>query len=145
VIANGPGSALPVAGRAADALRLSPHGGRTMRYLLTIHTDESLGQTRSEADNNRLFQDYMEYTNAMKAAGVWVAGEALHPSASGSQVRVRADKASVTDGPFTETKEVLGGFYLMEVKSKDEAIDWGKRCPDSKNGTIQLREVWNFG
>jgi hypothetical protein len=116
-----------------------------MRYLLTIHTDENRDKTRTEEDNGKLFAAYMEYTNAMKAAGVWVAGEALHPSASGTQVRVRADKASVTDGPFTETKEVLGGFYLMEVKSKEEAIDWAKRCPDAPNGTIQLREVWNFG
>lgn len=114
-----------------------------MRYLLSIHTDEN--KQTSDEDNNRLYAEYMEYTNAMKAAGVWIAGEALTPSATGSQVRVRDGKATVTDGPFTETKEVLGGYYLMEVKSKEEAIEWGKKCPDSKNGTIQLREIWDFG
>jgi hypothetical protein len=116
-----------------------------MRYLLTIHTDENRDKARSEDDTKKLFGAYMEYTKAMKDAGVWVAGEALQPSATGTQVRVRGEKATVTDGPFTETKEVLGGFYLMEVKSKEEAIEWGKRCPDAANGSIQLREIWDFG
>lgn len=116
-----------------------------MRYLLTISADESLDSTRTDEERNRIYAAYMEYTQAMKAAGVHLGGEALQPTATGSRIQVRDGKASVTDGPFTETKEVLGGYYLLEVASKEEAIEWAKRCPDAESGTIEVRPIWEFG
>jgi hypothetical protein len=116
-----------------------------MKYLLTIHTDENADKNASPEEQQKVFAAYMAYTEAMKKAGVWLGGEALQPTETGTRVRVEADKPRVVDGPFTETKEVLGGYYLMEVKSKEEAVEWAKRCPASSHGTVEVRPIWEFG
>jgi hypothetical protein len=83
----------------------------------------------------------MKYNEALKEAGVLVTLDGLHPPSMGARVSFATGKPVVTDGPFTEAKEVLGGYWMIEVESKEEAIGWAKRCPASNNETIEIRQV----
>jgi hypothetical protein len=83
----------------------------------------------------------MKYNEALKEAGVLITLEGLHPPSMGVRVSFPGGKPVVTDGPFTESKEVLGGYWMIEVKSKEEAIAWAKRCPASSNEVIEIRQV----
>ena len=83
----------------------------------------------------------MKYNEALQKAGVLLALDGLHPPSMGARVSFAGGKPMVTDGPFTEAKEVLGGYWMIEVKSKEEAIDWAKRCPASDNEIIEIRQV----
>src|SRR5207248_10924688 len=83
----------------------------------------------------------MKYNKALKEAGVLITLEGLHPTSMGARVSCSAGKPVVTDGPFAESKEVLGGFWMIDVKSREEAIAWAKRCPASSNEIIEIRQV----
>ncbi len=83
----------------------------------------------------------MKYNESLQKAGVLLALDGLHPPSMGARVSFPGGKPVVTDGPFIEAKEVLGGYWMIEVKSKEEAIEWAKRCPGSDNETIELRQV----
>ena len=83
----------------------------------------------------------MKYNEALKEAGVLITLDGLHPPSAGARVSFAADKPVVTDGPFTESKEVLGGYWMIDVKSKEEAIAWAKRCPASDTDVIEIRQV----
>jgi hypothetical protein len=83
----------------------------------------------------------MKYNEALKEAGVLITLDGLHPPSMGARVSFPAGKPVVTDGPFTEAKEVLGGYWMIDVKSRDEAIAWAKRCPASSNEVIEIRQV----
>jgi hypothetical protein len=83
----------------------------------------------------------MKYNEALQKAGVLLALDGLHPPSMGARVSFAGGKPKVTDGPFTETKEVLGGYWMIQVKSRDEAIEWAKRCPASDNEMIEVRQV----
>ncbi len=83
----------------------------------------------------------MKYNESLQKAGVLLALDGLHPPSMGARVSFRGGKAKVTDGPFTETNEVLGGYWMIDVKSKQEAIDWASRCPASDNEIIEVRQV----
>src|SRR5450755_4307119 len=83
----------------------------------------------------------MKYNEALKAAGVLITLDGLHPPSAGARVSFAGGKPMVTDGPFTEAKEVLGGYWMIDVKSREEAIEWAKRCPGSPNATIEVRQV----
>src|SRR5580704_6204918 len=83
----------------------------------------------------------MKYNAALKEAGVLVALDGLHPPSMGARVSFASGKPIVTDGPFTETKEVIGGYWLIDVGSKEEAIQWAMRCPGGVNETIEIRQV----
>jgi hypothetical protein len=83
----------------------------------------------------------MKYNDALKDAGVLLSLDGLHPSSMGVRVSFSGGTPAVTDGPFAETKEVLGGYWMIDVKSKQEAIEWAKRCPASDNETIEIRQV----
>jgi hypothetical protein len=83
----------------------------------------------------------MKFNEALKEAGVLVACDGLHPPSMGARVSFAGGKPAVTDGPFTEAKEVLGGYWMIDVKSKQEAIAWAKRCPASSNEVIEIRQV----
>lgn len=86
----------------------------------------------------------MKYNEALKDAGVLLSLDGLHPPSMGARVTFAGGKPVVTDGPFAETKEVLGGYWMIRVKSKQEAIDWAKRCPASGNEIIEIRQVQEF-
>ena len=83
----------------------------------------------------------MKYNEALQKAGVLVALDGLHPPSMGARVSFEGGKPRVTDGPFAEAKEVLGGYWMIRVKSKEEAIEWAKRCPGSPNEVIEIRQV----
>lgn len=112
-----------------------------MRYLLILHGEEQPQGAMSPADRERVFAAFREYTEAMHAAGVRRGGEALLPSGRGAKVQTRAGRTSVVDGPFTEAREVVGGYYLIEVASREEALAWATRCPSAHFGTVEVREV----
>ena len=83
----------------------------------------------------------MKYNEELKKAGVLLALEGLHPPSSGARVSFEGGKPTVTDGPFAEVKEVLGGYWIIDVRSREEAIEWARRCPASKDDVIEIRRV----
>jgi hypothetical protein len=112
-----------------------------MQFLLLIHGDERAQAKMTPAETEKHFAAYMAYTNELVKAGVMRGGEPLKPSGGGAKVTVRDGKTRVVDGPFTESKEVLGGFYMVECASRDEAIRWAAKCPGASEGTMEVREV----
>lgn len=86
----------------------------------------------------------MEYNRALQEAGVLITLDGLHPPSMGARVTFKSGKSHVTDGPFTEAKEVLGGYWMIQVASKEEAIQWAMRCPASDNEIIEIRQVQEF-
>jgi hypothetical protein len=86
-------------------------------------------------------ESMMKFNEALQKAGVLLALDGLHPPSMGARVTFPGGKPKVTDGPFSEAKEVLGGYWMIQVKSREEAIEWAKRCPASENETIEIRQV----
>jgi len=113
----------------------------TMQYMLLIYDDEQAWAGMDEAQRGQIFQAYGAYTEDMRQKGVFVAGDALQPTSTATTVRDRNGDRLVTDGPFAETKEQLGGYYLIEVDSLDDALDWAARIPSAKVGSIEVRPV----
>jgi hypothetical protein len=115
-----------------------------MKYAITIYTDEAQREAASEEERTATSQAYGVLTQEMEQKGVLVAGEGLYPTQTATTVRVRDDERSVTDGPFAETKEQLGGFYVLDVKNLDEAIEWAAKIPTAETGSIEIRPVMVF-
>jgi hypothetical protein len=115
-----------------------------MRYLCLIYDDESKWTTMPKAEAEGMMGEYFGFTEGIKKSGRYVAGEALQPTATATTVRIRDGKTVTTDGPFAETKEQLGGFYLIEAKDLDEAIQVGSRIPSARIGSIEIRPVVDF-
>jgi hypothetical protein len=115
-----------------------------MKYLLMIYEDENVSRQRSEADNNLLNDAYVAYTRALREAGVLLGGDALQSITTATTVRVRQGKTTMTDGPFAETKEQLGGYYLIDVPDLDAALKWAERLPSAQTGSIEVRPLANY-
>jgi hypothetical protein len=115
-----------------------------MKYAILIYGDESGFADAPQEAIDASMQEWWGYEGQLKEAGVKLAGEALQPTATGKSVRVQDGKSSVSDGPFAETKEQLGGFYVLDVKDEDEAIEWAMKCPGAKTGTIEVRAIQEF-
>ena len=113
----------------------------TTQYMLLIYDDETQWQHMSEAEAGRAFGEYMQYTQELVAAGVLRAGNPLHPTPTATTVRVRDGRTITTDGPFAETKEQLGGYYILDVESLDAALAWAARCPGARAGSVEVRPV----
>jgi hypothetical protein len=112
-----------------------------MEYMLLIYVNEAEGRKRSDADQAQMHREYMAFTQDLSSAGKNKGGNALQQSATASTVCVRNGKTTVMDGPFAETKEQLGGYYLVEAKDRDEAISIAARIPGAKHGSIEVRPV----
>lgn len=112
-----------------------------MKYLLLIYENEGSFANVTEEEGNRIFAEYMDYTKGIKKAGNYIAGEALQPTPTATTVRQRNGKTLTTDGPFAETKEQLGGYYLVEAKDLDEAIKLAGGIPAVRNGSIEVRPI----
>ncbi len=99
-----------------------------------------------EIPEEQLLSDMMQYNEELVKAGIMVAGEGLQPSAKGARVRFEGEKRTVIDGPFAETKELVAGFWIWQVKSMDEAIEWVKRCPNPmmSDSEIEIRPVFEI-
>src|SRR5437764_690666 len=123
------------------AARPDLNGATTMRFMMLMIPkgyESAAPGTMPPAD---AVAAMMKYNEALKNAGVLITLEGLHPSSMGARVSFAGGKPLVTDGPFTEAKEVLGGYWMIDVKSRDEAIAWAKRCPAADNEIIEIRQV----
>ena len=116
-----------------------------MQYLLLIYEDEKVWVDMPEAERMRIYGEYMRYTDEIKQSGHWQAGAPLQPTHTATTVRVRDGKAAITDGPFAETREQLGGYYLVEAKDLDEATGLAARIPGARSGSIEVRPVLPHG
>lgn len=115
-----------------------------MRYILLIYGNENPNPAPSEAEMNAEMNAYNAFTQEVSERGVLLAGDALHPTTAATTVRVRNSKVLTTDGPFAETKEQLGGFYMVQCKNLDEAIEWAAKIPGAQRGSIEIRPVMEF-
>jgi hypothetical protein len=109
-----------------------------MKYLLLIYADE---QAWTEPERQRCYDESMDLARQLKSAGQFVASAPLQPVATATSVRVREGKRTITDGPFAETREQLGGYFLVEAKDLDEAITIASRIPGARKGTVEIRPV----
>jgi hypothetical protein len=112
-----------------------------VKYALLLNGAESEWDALGDEAQAAAMDDYFSVTEQMKEAGAYLGGEALTPSATATTLRIRDGKRMVTDGPFIESKEILGGFYLVECASIDEALEWAARLPDARIGSIEIRPV----
>jgi hypothetical protein len=115
-----------------------------MKYLCLIYDDESRWATMPQAEAEAMMGEYFAFTEAIRKSGQYIAGEALQPVQTATTVRVRNGKLSTTDGPFAETKEQLGGYYLIEAKDLNDAIQVASRIPSAKLGSVEVRPVQVF-
>jgi hypothetical protein len=115
-----------------------------MQYLLLIYVDPAEYTKMNEAEQQANMEGYFAYDAEVRQKGVHVAGEGLHPVTAAKTLRVRDGKALTVDGPFAETHEHLGGFYLLNCKSMDEALHWAAKVPDSTIGSIEVRPVMSY-
>lgn len=115
-----------------------------MQYLLLIYDNEKVWNDMPEAERGKLFGEYMQFTSDVKKSGHFVAGDALQPVHTATTVRVRDGKVTKTDGPFAETREQLGGYYLVEAKDLDEACAIAAKIPSSRIGSIEVRPIMVF-
>jgi hypothetical protein len=115
-----------------------------MRFLLTIYTDERRLAERDEEDTKAAVDAYWALDNEATAAGVFVESAGLYPTETARTVRIREGEQSVTDGPFAETKEQLGGFYLLECGSMEEAVEWAAKVPAARKGSVEVRQVMDY-
>ncbi len=113
-----------------------------MQYMLMIYASEAEEDAIPPAEMGAIMQAYGAYTEALTQAGVLRGGERLRPVTDATSVRVRGGKTEVLDGPYAETREQLGGYYLIDVPDLDAALAWAARCPTSAYGTIEVRPVW---
>ncbi len=113
-----------------------------MQCLLLIYGNEKKLHSLPKEEAGRMHGAYMAYTEAMKKAGAYVGGSGLQPTSQATTVRAPGGKATVLNGPFAETKEQLGGYYLIEVPDLDAALSWAKRCPGAAYGSIEVRPLW---
>jgi len=114
---------------------------RFMMLMIPQGYEAAAPETRPSAE---AVQAMMKYNEELKKAGVLLALEGLHPPSTGVRVSFAGGKPTVTDGPFAEVKEVLGGFWMIDVRSREEAIEWASRCPASDNETIEIRQVFEM-
>ena len=115
-----------------------------MKYLLMIYTSEAEEKAMPPDEIGKIHQAYVAYTDALTKAGVLVGGERLRPVADATSVRVRNGKTEVLNGPYAETREQLGGYYMIDVPDLDAALAWAARIPSSGHGTIEVRPIWQM-
>ena len=115
-----------------------------MQYLLLIYDNENEMMARGAGGGDVMMKDYREFTDSILKSGNMKAGDALQPTSTATCVRIRNGKTLTTDGPFAETKEQLGGYYLIEAKDLDEASKIAARVPSAKTGTIEVRPIRVF-
>jgi len=113
-----------------------------MQYLLMIYGNEAGMQGASKDQVTQMSAAYAAYTEALKGAGVIRGGERLRPTSEATTVRVKKGKTEVLDGPYADTKEQLGGFYMIDVPDLDAALAWAAKCPGASTGTMEVRPVW---
>jgi hypothetical protein len=115
-----------------------------MQYLLLLHSNEAGWDHMTPEQQQQGFAAYMAYTEALKKAGAHVGSNRLRPTNTATTLRVVDGKTQVLDGPYPDSKEQLGGYYLIEAPDMDAALGWAARCPGASHGTIEVRPVWGM-
>ena len=115
-----------------------------MNCLLLIYTSEAEENALNETEMKKLMGEYTEFTKSIIQSGAFKAADRLRPVSSASTVRIRNGKTAITDGPFAETREQLGGYYLVDAKNLDEATAIAARIPGARTGSIEVRPVWSM-
>jgi hypothetical protein len=113
-----------------------------MQYMLLIYGDERAGESASREQITEIVNAYMAYGEALRDAKALVASNRLRPTTAATTVRVANGQTKMLDGPFAETKEQLGGYYLIDVPDLDAALSWATRCPAARYGTVEVRPIW---
>jgi hypothetical protein len=113
-----------------------------VQYMLLIYSDEAAWDSSFDDETRKaVYAEYTAFTNDLREQGKLVSADELQPSSTATSIRVRDGESLVTDGPFADTKEVLGGYYLIEADSLDEALEWAARIPSARHGTIEVRPI----
>jgi hypothetical protein len=115
-----------------------------MQYLLMIYGDEAAQVKVTEEQGGKMLAAYGAYAEAMSKEGVLLGGNRLRPTSASTTVRVAGGKTTVLDGPYVETKEQLGGYFLIEVPDLDAALSWAERCPGASTGVVEVRPIWTM-
>jgi hypothetical protein len=124
-------------------MQRQPNQGKPdMKYVLLIYSNEAAMASAPEAATNEMMAAYGAYSEAMAKAGVMVSGERLRPSSAATTVRTTNGKTQVLDGPYAETKEQLGGYFIIEAPDLDAALSWAERCPGAAHGVLEVRPIW---
>jgi hypothetical protein len=113
-----------------------------MQYLLMLYVNENGWTNLTKAQQEEGVAAYSAYTQALKKAGALVGADRLKPSSSATTVRISNGKSQVLDGPYADSKEQLGGYYLIDVADLDAALSWAARCPAASHGVVEVRPVW---
>jgi hypothetical protein len=116
-----------------------------MKYILLIHDDEKAWGQLADSDRQKIYGEYAQFMAQIKSTGQYLGGNQLQPTTSATSVRVRDGRRLVTDGPFAETHEQLGGFFLVDARDLDEAIAIAARIPSAREGTIEVRPIVESG
>ncbi|HWY43426.1 MAG TPA: YciI family protein [Candidatus Sulfotelmatobacter sp.] len=115
-----------------------------MQYLLLLYADEAGWTKMSKAEQEQGYAAYMAYTEALKKAGALKSSNRLQPIATATTIRTTNGKQQVLDGPYVESKEQLGGYYLIDVPDLDAALSWASRCPGAGHGIVEVRPIWSM-
>jgi hypothetical protein len=113
-----------------------------MQYLLLLYTEEGAWAQMTKAEQEQGVAAYTAYTSALREAGALVGADRLQPSTVATTVRVKNGKSQVQNGPFADSKEQLGGYYLINVPDLDAALGWAARCPAASHGAVEVRPIW---
>jgi hypothetical protein len=116
-----------------------------MKYLLLMYADEAIGANMSKEDMQAAAKIWADFRKEINSSGVLVSSNGVAPESSVTTIRVRDEKTLLTDGPFAETHEQLGGYFLLECENLDEAIRWAEKIPTAKYGSIEIRPLWSPG
>ncbi len=112
-----------------------------MQYLLMIYDEDKVWEKMPEAERNAVYAEYGAYTTALQESGALLGANQLQPTGTATTVSIRDGEQLVTDGPFAETKEQLGGYYLIDVETVDEALEWAAKIPSARYGHIEVRPI----
>lgn len=115
-----------------------------MQYMVLIYWDQAKDASMTTSQRETQFQAYRDYTHEVQERSLMLHAEALEPTTMATTVRVQQGKILTTDGPFAETKEQLGGYYLLDCDNLDEAIEWAAKIPHAQNGSIEIRPVMKY-
>ena len=115
-----------------------------MKYMLLLYADEAGFSRLTPKEQSEGMAAYQAYTTALTQAGALVASNRLRPVSTATTVRASGNDFKVMDGPFAESKEELGGFYLIDVPDLDAALKWAKQCPGSRHGVVEVRPIWEM-
>src|SRR5262249_29595052 len=113
-----------------------------MQYMLAIYGDERAAESAPPAQTTEIINAYMAYTKALQDTKVLVGSNRLRATSAETTVRITNGETKGLDGPYAETKEQLGGYYLIDVPDLDAALDWAKQCPAARYGTVEVRPIW---